>query len=196
MVRFIFVNFDGVTLPVRGGRRGADGGAVVGQHCGPLLDYQESRRSGAVRPLSAFSLEGSPVAHIDGRCSSNSPNYSVNQRNSSRLVDALIADTMEFSSETIAFVGSSPMHVCAKIPDVSLGLGVMGYPMALNLSKGLHKSHTLFICDVVPDALQRFRADTADLGPVQVVENGFKAVRRADMVITMLPGSAAVKRCT
>jgi 3-hydroxyisobutyrate dehydrogenase len=69
----------------------------------------------------------------------------------------------------------------------------MGYPMAVNLRKGLPASTTLLICDVVPSAISKFQSETADLGPVEVIQNGFEAVQRADMVITMLPVSAAVK---
>jgi len=69
----------------------------------------------------------------------------------------------------------------------------MGYPMAVNLRKGLDKSHTLLICDVVPEAIQKFQSETANYGPVEVIKNGYEAIQKADMVITMLPGSAAVK---
>lgn len=69
----------------------------------------------------------------------------------------------------------------------------MGYPMAINLRKGLPKSHTLLICDVVPSAISKFQSETTSLGPVEVIETGYEAIQKADMVITMLPGSAAVK---
>lgn len=69
----------------------------------------------------------------------------------------------------------------------------MGYPMALNLRKGLSSTHTLLICDVVPSALSKFQSETTSHGPVQVIQNGHEAIQRANMVITMLPGSAAVK---
>lgn len=69
----------------------------------------------------------------------------------------------------------------------------MGYPMAVNLRKGLPSDHTLLVCDVVPSALEKFHADTSGLGPVKTVQNGFEAVQSADLVITMLPGSPAVK---
>ncbi|RAR11219.1 3-hydroxyisobutyrate dehydrogenase-like protein [Stemphylium lycopersici] len=75
-----------------------------------------------------------------------------------------------------------------------IGLGVMGYPMALNLRKGLDSSHTLLVCDVSDDALSRFQKDAEGLGPVEPVKSGFDAVQRADVVITMLPDSSAVKK--
>ncbi|KAK3324320.1 3-hydroxyisobutyrate dehydrogenase-like protein [Cercophora scortea] len=74
-----------------------------------------------------------------------------------------------------------------------IGLGVMGYPMAKNLRKGLDKSTTLLICDINADALERFITETADQGPVRVVPNGYEAAQAADTIITMLPNSAAVK---
>lgn len=70
----------------------------------------------------------------------------------------------------------------------------MGYPMALNLRKGLDKSHTLLICDVSKDALDRFQRDAAGYGPVSIISGGFDAVQQADTVITMLPDSNAVKK--
>ena len=70
----------------------------------------------------------------------------------------------------------------------------MGYPMALNLRKGLNPSHTLLICDVSSTALEKFEKNAQGLGPVEVVKTGYDAVQRADTVITMLPDSNAVKK--
>ncbi|KAH3909814.1 hypothetical protein HBI56_131160 [Parastagonospora nodorum] len=75
-----------------------------------------------------------------------------------------------------------------------IGLGVMGYPMALNLRKGLDDSHTLLVCDVSSDALARFQNDAKGHGPVSTVDGGYQAVQLADTVITMLPDSNAVKK--
>lgn len=86
------------------------------------------------------------------------------------------------------------LHDCLCICSQRLGLGVMGYPMALNLRKGLDDSHTLLICDVSTDALERFQRDAEGKGPVSIVNGGFDAIQRADTVITMLPDSNAVKK--
>ncbi|KAF2264960.1 3-hydroxyisobutyrate dehydrogenase-like protein [Lojkania enalia] len=75
-----------------------------------------------------------------------------------------------------------------------IGLGVMGYPMALNLRKGLDVSHTLLVCDVVPDAISRFQQDSKGKGPVEVIKSGYEAVQKANIVITMLPDSNAVRK--
>ncbi|CZR54231.1 related to 3-hydroxyisobutyrate dehydrogenase [Phialocephala subalpina] len=74
-----------------------------------------------------------------------------------------------------------------------IGLGVMGYPMAVNLRKGLSSEYTLLICDVNKDAIAKFQKQMEGQGPIEVVENGMEAVKRANMVITMLPNSSAVK---
>ncbi|KAH7130222.1 3-hydroxyisobutyrate dehydrogenase-like protein [Dendryphion nanum] len=75
-----------------------------------------------------------------------------------------------------------------------IGLGVMGYPMAVNLRKGLSSDYTVLICDVVPDAISRFQKDAESHGPVQVTTSGYEAVQKADIVITMLPDSSAVQK--
>ncbi|PNS20506.1 hypothetical protein CAC42_5956 [Sphaceloma murrayae] len=74
-----------------------------------------------------------------------------------------------------------------------IGLGVMGYPMAINLRKKMDPSHKLLICDVSKEALSKFQSEMSGSGPIEVVANGAEAVARADMVLTMLPGSEAVE---
>ncbi|GAP90942.2 putative 3-hydroxyisobutyrate dehydrogenase [Rosellinia necatrix] len=83
---------------------------------------------------------------------------------------------------------SSPADTVAFI-----GLGVMGYPMAKNLRSGLGLEKTLLICDVNTEAVDRFVAESKGQATVGVVANGFEAIKAADTVITMLPGSDAVK---
>ena len=55
----------------------------------------------------------------------------------------------------------------------------MGYPMALNLLKGLGPEKTLLICDVSKDALERFQAEAKGEAAVAVVQNGFEAAKAA-----------------
>jgi 3-hydroxyisobutyrate dehydrogenase len=68
-----------------------------------------------------------------------------------------------------------------------LGLGNMGGPMAANLVKA---GHTVRGFDPVPAAQQAAK----DNG-VSVFDSGAAAVEQADVVITMLPNGALVKRC-
>ncbi|TKX26220.1 hypothetical protein C1H76_1573 [Elsinoe australis] len=74
-----------------------------------------------------------------------------------------------------------------------IGLGVMGYPMAINLRKKMDPSHKLLICDVSKDALTKFQSEMSGSGPIEVVANGAEAVAQADIVLTMLSGSQAVE---
>jgi 3-hydroxyisobutyrate/3-hydroxypropionate dehydrogenase len=60
-----------------------------------------------------------------------------------------------------------------------IGLGVMGWPMALNLRSKLGADTTMLICDVSEDALARFENKTQSLGPVRRVESGFQAAVEA-----------------
>lgn len=55
----------------------------------------------------------------------------------------------------------------------------MGYPMAKNLRAGLSSDKTLLICDVSPEAIERFKSETAGQGPVGMVKNGFEAAKAA-----------------
>ncbi len=68
-----------------------------------------------------------------------------------------------------------------------LGLGNMGAPMAGNL---VNAGYTVRGFDPVPAAQQA----AADKG-VEIVDTGKAAVKRADVVITMLPNGTLVKQC-
>ena len=64
------------------------------------------------------------------------------------------------------------------------GLGVMGYPMAVNLFKGLDASKSLLICDVSDEAIARFLSearsrDATASASVSVVKNGYDAAKAA-----------------
>ncbi|KAL6362959.1 hypothetical protein LRP88_02359 [Fusarium phalaenopsidis] len=74
-----------------------------------------------------------------------------------------------------------------------IGLGVMGYPMALNLHAGLGSDKTLLICDTNLEALDRFEAEARGKATIKIVSNGFEAAKAANTVFTMLPGSGAVE---
>ncbi|TKA72397.1 hypothetical protein B0A55_05868, partial [Friedmanniomyces simplex] len=75
-----------------------------------------------------------------------------------------------------------------------IGLGVMGYPMALNLRTKMERDKTLLICDVSEDAINRFKRDTEGRGVVESVGNGFKAAQAADIVLSMLPDGPVVEK--
>src|SRR6218665_1138957 len=66
-----------------------------------------------------------------------------------------------------------------------IGLGNMGGPMALNLVKA---GYRLTVFDMVPDAVKKLTDAGATAAPDVAT-----AVKDADIVITMLPGSAQVQ---
>lgn len=55
----------------------------------------------------------------------------------------------------------------------------MGYPMAKNLLSGLGPEKTLLICDVSTGALDRFVKEAQGQATVQVINNGFEAIKAA-----------------
>lgn len=59
------------------------------------------------------------------------------------------------------------------------GLGVMGYDMAVNLRTKVNRDTTLVVCDVNQEAIDRFRAEVMDHGPIEVARNGFEAIQKA-----------------
>jgi 3-hydroxyisobutyrate dehydrogenase len=71
----------------------------------------------------------------------------------------------------------------------------MGYPMAKNLRAGLGHEKLLLVCDVNSEALERFKTETQDMGPVEFVKNGFEAVERA-VSIPSLPSPPLDAKCS
>ncbi|EME82597.1 uncharacterized protein MYCFIDRAFT_211096 [Pseudocercospora fijiensis CIRAD86] len=65
--------------------------------------------------------------------------------------------------------------------------------MAINLRKKLPQETTLYISDISEAVIEKFYQETAGQGPVAVAATGLHAVQVADIVITMLPDSPAVK---
>lgn len=55
----------------------------------------------------------------------------------------------------------------------------MGYGMARNLRSKIDKDTTLVVCDVNPEAIDKFKSEMSDHGPIEVAKNGFEAVQKA-----------------
>ena len=75
-----------------------------------------------------------------------------------------------------------------------IGLGVMGYPMAVNLRSKMGADKTLLIADVSEDALSKFEKQMAGKGDIKRVKNGFEAAQQANTVVTMLPTALVVEK--
>lgn len=67
---------------------------------------------------------------------------------------------------------------------LALGLGVMGYSMAVNLRSKMDSSATLLICDINEAALEKFQKQMAGKGPIEVVKTGKEAASRAVCLIS------------
>ena len=55
----------------------------------------------------------------------------------------------------------------------------MGYPMAVNLRAKVGKEKTIVVCDVSAKACDKFKAEESVHGPIEIVENGYEAIRMA-----------------
>jgi len=74
------------------------------------------------------------------------------------------------------------------LPEVTygfIGLGVMGYGMAMNLRAKMPKSSTLVICELVDSRRDKFVAETQGL--ISVAKSPKETAEQADVIITMLP---------
>ncbi|EXL47766.1 hypothetical protein FOCG_10292 [Fusarium oxysporum f. sp. radicis-lycopersici 26381] len=69
----------------------------------------------------------------------------------------------------------------------------MGYPMAVNLVKGLGSSKSFLTVNVNQEALNEFQDEVKGFGKVSVVQNVYEATKAAYIVITILPTVTAVE---
>ena len=60
-----------------------------------------------------------------------------------------------------------------------LGLGVMGYPMAINLWSKIGSDRQMFICDVNKSALDKFQTETGGKGSVEVKDSAYQVIQAA-----------------
>ncbi|KAF8576264.1 3-hydroxyisobutyrate dehydrogenase [Ramaria rubella] len=74
-----------------------------------------------------------------------------------------------------------------------VGLGAMGYPMAVQLRRKLPVSTSLCIFDLDSAALQRFVRATGGFGETQIAGSAKEVAERAECIITIVPEGAHVK---
>ncbi|KAL0956714.1 hypothetical protein HGRIS_002836 [Hohenbuehelia grisea] len=74
-----------------------------------------------------------------------------------------------------------------------IGLGAMGYPMAMQLRKKLPTHNTLSIYDVNARALQSFVEETKEFGDVSIAASAKEVTEGADCVFVMVPEGEHVK---
>ncbi|EXJ82706.1 hypothetical protein A1O3_06520 [Capronia epimyces CBS 606.96] len=70
-----------------------------------------------------------------------------------------------------------------------IGIGRMGFPMALNLRAKMPAASTLIVCDVYKPRVEDFLVQSRSLGPVEVASSPKEVAERCDIIITSLsPG--------
>ena len=67
----------------------------------------------------------------------------------------------------------------------------MGYGMAVNLRSKMDRSHTLYICDISDEVIDRFKSELDGQGPIEVVTTGSEAVQKAVSINAVLSLSIA-----
>ncbi|KAJ8472898.1 hypothetical protein ONZ45_g16496 [Pleurotus djamor] len=74
-----------------------------------------------------------------------------------------------------------------------IGLGAMGYPMALNLRKSLPADHSLVVNDVNLAVVERFLEEATKFGPVVSVATAKEVTDQSTCIFTMVPEGSHVK---
>ena len=70
----------------------------------------------------------------------------------------------------------------------------MGFQMASNIRKRIPSQSTLFIYDVFSSACTKFAEEYQHIGPIVAVNSAKEAAEKADVVISMVPGPADVRK--
>jgi 3-hydroxyisobutyrate dehydrogenase len=70
----------------------------------------------------------------------------------------------------------------------------MGYAMASNIRKKMPPSSTLYINDINALACSRFHDEHSKIGPIEIVSTAREAAENSQVVITIVPGAADVKK--
>ncbi|KAF8893404.1 6-phosphogluconate dehydrogenase [Infundibulicybe gibba] len=74
-----------------------------------------------------------------------------------------------------------------------VGLGAMGYPMAIQLRRKLPPTAEMFIFDLNEVILQHFISETAQFGRVYATESAREVAQQADCIISIVPEGSHVK---
>ncbi|KAH7490960.1 hypothetical protein FOMA001_g3879 [Fusarium oxysporum f. sp. matthiolae] len=82
------------------------------------------------------------------------------------------------------------------VPDAKygfIGVGQMGWGMAMNLRRKIPKGSSLVICEVSETRRSQFVNEAAPHGKVSTANSPMEVAEQADIIITMLPESAHVR---
>jgi NAD binding domain of 6-phosphogluconate dehydrogenase len=74
-----------------------------------------------------------------------------------------------------------------------IGIGMMGYPMALNIRRKIPTSSKLYIYDISKTAMEKFKQEASLIGPIIITTSNKQVVDNSDTIISMLPEGKHVK---
>ena len=87
---------------------------------------------------------------------------------------------MSLPDGAIGFIGEHGRSSIDKdSTDLVPGLGVMGYPMAINLRSKNDPDRQMFICDVNQSALDKFQMETQGKGSVEIKDSAYQVIQAA-----------------
>ncbi len=74
-----------------------------------------------------------------------------------------------------------------------IGIGSMGYPMAVNLRMKIPANIPFYVYDLSTSSVDKFINDTSSIGNVIASRNCKDVGQNADFIMTVLPDGAIVK---
>ncbi|KAF2662795.1 3-hydroxyisobutyrate dehydrogenase-like protein [Lophiostoma macrostomum CBS 122681] len=75
-----------------------------------------------------------------------------------------------------------------------IGLGAMGYSMAMNVRQKMDSNATLYINDINNSACERFKSEYSSHGRIEIVSTAREASESSKIVISIVPGAVDVKK--
>jgi 3-hydroxyisobutyrate/3-hydroxypropionate dehydrogenase len=73
-----------------------------------------------------------------------------------------------------------------------IGIGVMGYGMAMNLRRKMPPTSKLILCEINQERREEFVREASPNGPIEVAETPMQIAEKAEIIITMLPKAVHV----
>ncbi|KAI9053699.1 hypothetical protein LZ554_002652 [Drepanopeziza brunnea f. sp. 'monogermtubi'] len=89
--------------------------------------------------------------------------------------------------------GSTTRRKTGPITYGFIGLGAMGYPMALNIRQKSSPDSPLYIFDVYRPSCEKFLAETKSHGPVHIAKSAREVADAADVLISIIPAASHVR---
>jgi len=75
-----------------------------------------------------------------------------------------------------------------------IGLGAMGYAMAMNVRKKMSPTATLYINDVYRPSLEKFKEEFHSHGPIEIADSARDVAEHSQTVISIVPAAQHVKQ--